>query len=243
MPIRVVTKESDAWFVATDVCKVLEIGNPSMAVNRLDDDEKGVNTIETPGGTQRMVVINESGLYSLILTSRKEEAKRFKKWITAEVLPSIRKHGMYATAETIEQMLSRPESIQAMLTNLMNEQLKNRELEAKIHADQPKLDTYHRIMDSESTFTLTEVAKENGMTEYKLRSILMEAGVVYRKEKGGVLLLKSGYDDKGYTKDVVSRVGTRYGTTVTNHQTRWTERGRQFIYDLLHRPVQMNLFS
>jgi prophage antirepressor-like protein len=93
--IRTLTKEDAPWFVAADVCDALDIKDASMAATRLDDDEKGTSTIGTPSGTQQMLVINESGLYSLILTSRKPEAKKFKKWVTSMVLPAIRKTGQY----------------------------------------------------------------------------------------------------------------------------------------------------
>ncbi|MBP2303296.1 BRO-N domain-containing protein [Azospirillum picis] len=94
--VRVLMRaEGEAWFVAADVAKVLEIGRTDDAVRRLDEDERDADTIRTPGGDQKMVIINESGLYSLILTSRKPAAKRFKKWVTAEVLPSIRRTGRY----------------------------------------------------------------------------------------------------------------------------------------------------
>lgn len=96
--VRALSRLDAPWFVLTDLCKVLDIGNSSDAARRLDDDEKGVDIIDTPGGPQEMVVINESGLYSLVLTSRKPAAKRFKKWVTAEVLPSIRRTGSYAVA-------------------------------------------------------------------------------------------------------------------------------------------------
>lgn len=93
--LRVVLRDGEPWFVAVDVCEALTIGNSRMATERLDDDEKGVSSIDTPSGTQQMTVINESGLYSLILGSRKPEAKRFKKWVTSEVLPAIRRTGKY----------------------------------------------------------------------------------------------------------------------------------------------------
>ncbi|OYU16316.1 MAG: hypothetical protein CFE37_01140 [Alphaproteobacteria bacterium PA4] len=94
-PFRIVDRNGEPWFILSDVCHELDIGNPSQAASTLDDDEKGIITNETLGGAQRMVIISESGLYSLILRSRKPEAKRFKKWITKEVLPSIRKSGSY----------------------------------------------------------------------------------------------------------------------------------------------------
>lgn len=104
--VRTVTDDQgNPWFIAADVCKVLEIGNVSQAVSRLDDDEKSditTNDTSSNGVTQKrsMTIVNESGLYSLILTSRKPEAKAFKKWITSEVLPSIRKTGSYSVQQT-----------------------------------------------------------------------------------------------------------------------------------------------
>lgn len=95
--VRTLNLNGEPWFVAADVCKALELGNPSMTVERLDDDEKGISTIDTLGGKQRMAIINEPGLYSLVITSRKPEAKAFKRWITHEVIPAIRKHGVYIT--------------------------------------------------------------------------------------------------------------------------------------------------
>lgn len=93
--VRVVMQADEPWFIAADVCRVLELGNTSQALTRLDEDEKGVTTNDTLGGAQRMSIINESGLYALVLTSRKEQAKRFRKWITSEVLPAIRRTGRY----------------------------------------------------------------------------------------------------------------------------------------------------
>lgn len=93
---RVIDRNGEPWFVLSDVCSKLGISQPASAARGLDDDEKGVLTMHTPGGPQKKRIVNESGLYSLILTSRKPEAKRFKKWITSEVLPSIRKTGRYS---------------------------------------------------------------------------------------------------------------------------------------------------
>lgn len=98
--LRVIMRDGEPWFVAADVCEALTISNNRDALCRLDDDEKGVATTDTPGGQQEMTIINESGLYSLILTSRKPEAKKFKKWVTSEVLPAIRKTGRYEVHTT-----------------------------------------------------------------------------------------------------------------------------------------------
>ena len=94
--IRTLVIDGQPWFVAKDVCDVLEIGNTSDALKGLDEDEKGIATVDTPGGPQQMSTVNEPGLYSLILRSRKPEAKRFKRWITHDVLPALRKTGTYA---------------------------------------------------------------------------------------------------------------------------------------------------
>ena len=109
--VRTLNLNGEPWFVAADVCKALELGNPSMTVERLDDDEKGISTIDTLGGKQRMAIINEPGLYSLVITSRKPEAKAFKRWITHEVIPAIRKHGVYITDEKLKLFAEHPELI------------------------------------------------------------------------------------------------------------------------------------
>jgi hypothetical protein len=93
--VRTVIKDGEAWFVATDICDILEHSDPSKAVSRLDADEQGTTTVRTLGGPQEMLTVNESGLYGLIFTSRKPEAKRFRKWVTSEVLPAIRQTGRY----------------------------------------------------------------------------------------------------------------------------------------------------
>lgn len=107
--VRAVIIEGEPWFVAADVCSVLEHTNTSVALSRLDDDENGVNIVYTLGGNQEMNIINESGLYSLILTSRKPEAKKFKKWATAEVLPAIRKSGQYVHPQAAAHPGAAPE--------------------------------------------------------------------------------------------------------------------------------------
>jgi prophage antirepressor-like protein len=99
-PVRAVVQDGEPWFVAKDVCDILGIDNPSQAVGRLDDDEKGITNTYTTAGTREMLAVNESGVYSLVFTSRKPEAKRFRKWVTSEVLPEIRKTGGYRRPET-----------------------------------------------------------------------------------------------------------------------------------------------
>ena len=138
--IRTLTIDGEPWFVAADVCKALELGNPSMTVERLDDDEKGISTIDTLGGKQRMAIINEPGLYSLVITSRKPEAKAFKRWITHEVIPAIRKHGAYMTKSVLEQVLENPELVLLMAQRMLEEQRKNELLQQELRLAKPKAD-------------------------------------------------------------------------------------------------------
>lgn len=110
--VRTVLIDGEAWFVAKDVCEVLGIGNTSQALSYLEDDERGVTTNDTPGGNQQVSIVNESGLYSLILRSRKPEAKLFKRWITHEVLPTIRKTGgAYLSLQKAEDLLADPDLV------------------------------------------------------------------------------------------------------------------------------------
>ena len=107
--VRVVECEGEPWFVAKDVCECLELTDVSKTISLLDNDEKGTNSIRTPGGEQQMLVVSEPGLYSLILRSRKPEAKAFKRWIIHEVVPSIRKRGLYATEAVMDRILDDPD--------------------------------------------------------------------------------------------------------------------------------------
>lgn len=116
--VRTVMQDGSPWFVAADVCRALELNDTFKAVERLDDDEKGANLIRTPGGNQEMTVVNEPGLYSLVLGSRKPEAKAFKRWITHEVLPSIRKTGSYSVLspkDEIARINARTHQARAMM--------------------------------------------------------------------------------------------------------------------------------
>ncbi|MBO8164515.1 MAG: phage antirepressor KilAC domain-containing protein [Brevibacillus sp.] len=164
--LRVVTKNGEPWFVARDVCDILEINNPSQALARLDDDERGLISTDTPGGKQEMAAVNEPGLYSLILGSRKPEAKAFKRWITHEVIPSIRKHGAYMTPETIEKTLSDPDFIIGLASRLKEEKEARMKLEAKVEADRPKVIFAEALEVSETSILVGELAKllrQNGI--------------------------------------------------------------------------------
>ena len=157
--VRAVVKDGEPWFVAKDVCNALSIADSKSSLRFLEDEEKGVHSMHTLGGTQQVSIINESGLYSLILRSRKPEAKKFKKWVTAEVLPSIRKHGVYATGEKLEEMLADPDTMILTLQALKTEREKRRGLEAKAVEDSPKVLFADAVMASNSSISIRELAR------------------------------------------------------------------------------------
>ncbi len=164
--VRTVIIDGDVWFVAKDVAEVLEFRDSYTAIRTLDDDEKGTHKVRTPGGMQDMTVISESGLYQLILRSNKPEAKAFSKWVRSEVLPSIRKHGVYMTPEAIEKTLFNPDFIINLATELKTERNKRMELEKQAEINAPKVLFADSVAASDSTCLVRELAKmihQNGI--------------------------------------------------------------------------------
>jgi anti-repressor protein len=154
--VRIVMKDGEPWFVLKDVCDVLGIGNNRDVVTRLDDDEKGVDNIDTLGGNQKLIIISESGFYKVIMLSRKQEAKKFQRWVTHEVLPSIRKHGAYITASKMEEIMDDPENLVRLLNSLKTE---NKQLQLQIENDRPKILFADAITTSHCTIVVGELAK------------------------------------------------------------------------------------
>lgn len=141
-PVRILDEQNgETWFVAADVCRVLEIADVKGAYSRLDDDEKDTRTMGTPGGPQQVVMINEAGLYSLMFTSRKPQAKRFKRWVTHDVLPSLRKTGSYSLGEklTVNQQISMSKHRLGLVKELMR--TRNRTVRDLLGVEISKLST------------------------------------------------------------------------------------------------------
>jgi anti-repressor protein len=185
--VRTVLLNNDPWFVAKDVCTVLELNDVSKAVSRLDEDEKGTNIIPTPGGNQNLLTVNEAGLYSLILTSRKPEAKQFKRWVTHEVLPSIRKHGAYLTDDALEKTLNDPDYIIGVITALKDEKQKRIVAEQQIQMDKPKVIFADAVSASKTSILIGELAKilkQNGYHtgQNRLYEELREKGYLIRRK-------------------------------------------------------------
>lgn len=157
--IRIIIIENEPWFVAKDVCEVLDISKHRDAVARLDEDERGSVIVDTLGGQQEMAAINESGLYSLIMVSRKPEAKVFKRWVTHEVLPAIRKHGGYLTPAKIEEVLLNPDTLIQLAQNLKAEQERNKALSSKVEQDKPKVLFADSVAASKTSILIGDLAK------------------------------------------------------------------------------------
>lgn len=200
--VRTIVKDNEPWFVAADVCKALEIGEAHVALRRIDDDEKDRFSIPTLGGEQTMLIINEPGLYTLVLGSRKPEAKAFKRWITHEVIPAIRKNGAYLTPETAYKMLSDPQNLIQLLTTLSekNEDVKrltaeSAEKDRKIAALEEECDTRRRqtikycaktmyadaAIDNGENLCIRDAAKEMGVRESDFTRLLVELKYLYRR--------------------------------------------------------------
>lgn len=182
-----VAEDGEPRWVASDVAKILDYSESAAMTRHLDEDEKGLSIVQTPGGGQRVQVITESGLYSAILRSRKPEAKEFKRWVTREVLPSIRKHGAYMTEHTIEQVLTDPDTIIKLATDLKEERARRAELEAQRQADAPKVVFADAVSASKSSILVGELAKilkgngiEIGAT--RLFRLLREEGYLIRRK-------------------------------------------------------------
>jgi prophage antirepressor-like protein len=228
--VRTVLIDGEPWFVLSDVCKALELSSPHKVANRLDNDEKGRTLIPTLGGQQEMSVINESGLYAVIIRSDKSQAKPFRKWITSEVLTSIRKHGVYATPEMVEKFAYNPEFMIKVFTELLQEQQKNQKLTAENAVLSEKCSYLDIITKSENAIPITVIAKDYGMTAQELNGLLHFLGIQY-KMKCGTWVLYQKYADCGYTKSKTFVYDEENSGTAVH--TYWTQRGRMFLYEKL----------
>lgn len=203
--IRTLTIDGEPWFVAADVCKALELGNPSMTVERLDADEKGISSIDTLGGKQRMAIINEPGLYSVILCSRKPEAKAFKRWITHEVIPAICKYGGYMTKSLLEQVLENPNLIYEFARRMLAEQQKNERLKQELDRAKPKADYYDAFIHPESCTNIRATAKELKVPEKMFTAFLIRKRYLYRAPSGGLMpYAKAADDGLFFVKDYIA---------------------------------------
>ena len=234
--IRTVEIDNTPYFVGKDVAEVLGYSNPRDALaKRVDDEDKGVANCDTLGGKQQLTVINESGLYSLILSSKLPKAKEFKRWVTSEVLPAIRKHGVYA----VDEVLENPDMLISALQALKEEKAKAKRLtetlavqEQQIAELQPKASYYDVVLNCKDLVSVTEIAKDYGRSAKWLNEKLHELGIQF-KQGGKTWLLYQKYAQKGYTSTKTQTYNGNDGEIHTKVHTYWTQKGRLFIYDKL----------
>lgn len=232
LPVRTLTVNEEPYFVGKDVADILGYKRTADAIREhVDVEDKGVGKIQTPGGMQNVTLINESGLYSLIFSSKLESAKRFKRWVTEDVLPSIRKHGIYATDNVIEQTLRDPDYIINVLTEYKKEKEHNLLLQQQVGELKPKADYYDQILKSKKLITVNAIAKDYGMSAQALNKILHDLKVQFKQS--GQWLLYAKYHDKGYTSSEPHKYTKKDGTEDLKLHTKWTQKGRIFLYNLL----------
>jgi anti-repressor protein len=194
--VRVVVRDGEPWFVAKDVCELLDLGNPRSSVALLDADEADVHTVDTSSQRREMSIVSEAGMYSLILKSRKPEAKAVKRWITHDVMPSIRKTGGYSQSNIME-IASKPENIVNMAKTIVQFDLRIKELEGKIEEDAPKLLMVDSVLASEDVISMGVMSKfasnrlGNKIGRDRLFEIMRVTGY-FLKAKGQNVLTQKG---------------------------------------------------
>lgn len=226
--IRTVLIDGEPWFVGKDVATSLGYSNPAKAIrDHVDEEDKLGERIVLSGQTREAILVNESGLYSLILSSKLPTAKVFKRWVTSEVLPSIRKTGGYATPEAIYKTLTEPKNLIIVLETLAEEQAKNKRLTAENAVLSVKVKYYDAILASSESLPITQIAKDYGMSAVTLNKLLCDMDIQFKR--CGTWILYQDYANKGYTQTKTFIINENQ----TKSYTTWTQKGRLFLYNIL----------
>ncbi|MGN0594466.1 MAG: phage antirepressor KilAC domain-containing protein [Hominimerdicola sp.] len=234
--VRILTINDEPYFVGKDVAEILGYTNPSKAIaDHVDEDDKLNNESLSSLGQRGGWIINESGLYSLILSSKLPNAKKFKRWVTSEVLPAIRRHGIYA----IDEVLNNPDMLIAALTELKAEREKTKLLtetvavqKQQISEMKPKASYYDVVLNCKDLVAISVIAKDYGWSANRMNQYLHKKGVQY-KQGNKIWLLYQKYSELGYTSTKTNSYSGSDGTVHTKPHTYWTQKGRLFIYELL----------
>lgn len=234
--IRTLQINGEPYFVGRDVAEILGYSNSRKALaDHVDEEDKGVTKCDTLGGTQEMTVINESGLYSLILGSKLPTARRFKRWVTSEVLPTIRRHGVYA----VDEVLANPDMLIEALLQLKAEREINQALKETVAVQnqqiveiKPKASYYDVVLNCKDLVAISVIAKDYGWSANRMNQYLHQKGVQY-KQGNKIWLLYQKYAEMGYTNTKTHSYPGNDGTMHTAVHTYWTQQGRLFIYELL----------
>ncbi len=228
--VRIIPVDGELMFVAKDVCDCLEITKHRDAISRLDSDERGSVKLDTPGGKQDIAAINEYGLYNLVLSSRKPEAKEFKRWITHDVIPAIRKTGSYSMV--IPQTL--PEALRAYADEVESHNATKAivaQQEQQIAEFKPVKDYVDKILSSKSCLAITQIAADYGLSAQELNKILHEAGL--QRKVGDQWILYKQHMAKGFTKSETFTFCRSDGRLDSKITTKWTQKGRLEIHSIL----------
>ena len=236
--IRVSGTSEQPLFCLVDICRPLGLEQITRVKSNLDEDGVTISkVIDSMGREQDANFVTESGLYQVIFQSRKPEAKQFRKWVTSEVLPSIRKHGAYMTQDTIQKAITNPDFLIQLATELKVEQQRRIEAEetSRLQQEQlkiaaPKVQYVDEVLQSVNTYNVNLIAKELGMSAETLNKKMHDMKVIYRNGQTWVLTAK--YQGKGYTKTRTHSFTRSDGTIGTSMLTVWTESGRKFIHSL-----------
>lgn len=245
--VRLVEIDGEPWFVGKDVAEILGYSNSRKALaDHVDDEDKnnGVTIRDSIGREQKPILINESGLYSLILSSKLPQAKQFKRWVTVEVLPTIHKHGAYMTPEAIEKVLYNPDYLIALANTLKDAQGKNKALTEQVFAQNQQLDAqsqqiaelepkgayYDIILQTENTMTTTQIAKDYGFSAQLFNKILHELEIVYPQNGSWVLYQQYANGGFGKTNTYTYWKGDGENSSLS---LVWTQTGRLFLYEKL----------
>lgn len=236
--IKIIEKDNSVWFVGKDVAEALEYVNTKQAlIDHVDVEDKQIfkgsdlRPLDFVIPNRGMTFINESGLYSLVLSSKLPNAKKFKRWITKEVIPSIRKHGGYLTPAKIEEVLSNPDTIIKLATELKKLRTENQMQAQQIAEFKPIKEYVDLILQSDGTVTTTQIAADYGLSAKKLNKILNEEKIQHKVNDQWILY--SNMMNKGYTKSETIDIERSDGRIETKMHTRWTQKGRLKIHEIL----------
>jgi prophage antirepressor-like protein len=231
-----ITGDDEPVFCLADLCKILDIKNVSDCKSRLNAKGVVITDTLTAGGIQKIIFINESNFYKVVFQSRKPDAESFMEWVTGDILPSIRKNGIYASPATMERMISDPDFAITLLTSLKNERSEKERIkkqfelqEIVIKDNAPKVEYYEEVLQAKEGITTTIIAKDLVMSAIALNKLLHRHGVIFQVQDTWVLYQK--YINCGYTVSKTFTHTDRAGDIRTEIQTYWTEKGRKFIMD------------
>lgn len=225
--VRTFVENEVPYFVANDVAKTLGYKNPSKATN--DHCKKAIETWgnDSLGRRQKFKIIPESDVYRLIIKSNLPSAEKFESWVMEEVLPQIRKHGMYAT----DELLDNPDLLIEVATKLKEERTLRLIAEQRVNELQPKADYYDRILNNKGLVTVSTIAKNYGMSAVSFNKLLHELGIQFNQS--GTWLLYSKFQDKGYTHIEPFDYEDKNGNRQVKTRMKWTQKGHIFLYETL----------